>query len=637
MSTVGSQSSRYSVNSPSINGQSYSRRLSAVPYASSLAQGRFPDNRLSVPREESRPQSRTDDQSTEMITIALAKAQNAVLLDQRNNVTAALDGYSQCCAILAEVIAKETDSDDITRLKQIHDTYSVRMHVLSTMQLEPNHHMREMPPLPTEAHLQDFEDEDNEDDEEILPQLVQQPRITKNQDSPTQQDSRYPESRPLTNHNHHPSLHRTSSSRDSSTTTRLPPSARQHSHSRTSSYPKIQSKDGNLGSLEQTPIVLTPPTVRDSVKNETKLLPNMIDEEMDDAAFLERITRGFTSDEDILDEPPRPSTSSTSSSGHHQSTKQFETAPLDQASSITRTDPQDVIFPSRRTDVPTSRQTSPVARQKHELARINSSPIPSSTLPLPQYSLGKKNPMTGAAQPMLKSLSANSAVPSAEELIVQENPELPPVVPPKVKKRPHLIRVVSESTMRSSYSSRLSTFEMSPVSPRSANSVVTPGTAVSSNFPLDGPSSGKNIIVHDREGAAQPEDPPSDPYSRPYWLMRSLVLSMKNSKGAYINKRLFIPQGVWTSKSVKVKATDDKIACFNAMAIALRQVSDTDYRNMTLLLQEIGALEGTMDIIQQTLQKKLDGKASVTNAVNGDGRPMSRKMSQVFIRFSFIF
>jgi hypothetical protein len=36
-----------------------------------------------------------------------------------------------------------------------------------------------------------------------------------------------------------------------------------------------------------------------------------------------------------------------------------------------------------------------------------------------------------------------------------------------------------------------------------------------------------------------------------------------------------------------------------------------------------------MDVIQQNLQRKIDGKVNATNGTNGDGRPMGRKMSQV--------
>src|SRR5579862_3538144 len=225
MSTVASRSShRYSTHSPTTSVTSNdTRRLSTVPYSHSPVNTRHSDRRLSVSRESQslHPRSSNDDQSTEMITIALAKAQNAVLLDQRNNVTGALDGYSQCCAILAEVIAKETDSDDITRLRQIHDTYSVRMHVLSTMQLDPNS-TREMPPLPTQADLEEFEDE--QDEEEFLQSFSQ------TRSSHDLEPAPYPETYPLAAQNKPLPLHRPSSSRDSNGTSRPPLSARKYSH-----------------------------------------------------------------------------------------------------------------------------------------------------------------------------------------------------------------------------------------------------------------------------------------------------------------------------------------------------------------------------------------------------------------------
>ena len=123
------------------------------------------------------------------------------------------------------------------------------------------------------------------------------------------------------------------------------------------------------------------------------------------------------------------------------------------------------------------------------------------------------------------------------------------------------------------------------------------------------------------------EDPPEDPYLRPYWLMRAVTLSMKNQKGAYLNSRLFIPQGIWTLKNAKLKAMEDKIACFNTLAIAVRQILDLDYRNVPVILQEVAGLEATMDAIQQNLMKKIEGKANGSNGANGE-RTMGRKMSQ---------
>ena len=582
MSAVGSRSHRYSAQSSSTNA-SNPRRLSAVPYTNSPVNTRFSDRRLSVAREQFRSSIRSDDQSTEMITIALAKAQNAVLLDQRNNVTAALDGYSQCCAILAEVIAKETDSDDLTRLRQIHDTYSVRMHVLSTMQLEPNPQLREMPPLPTQADIQEFEDED--DDEEILTSF----RLSKPQEpepSPVP-DFRFSNVRPLAVQTTRPALHRSSSSRDSTGISRNPPSARK-THTRTSSFTRTHSKQNSLGSLEQ---ILTPSsgsTFRPTSKKETMLLPDMNDEEMDDAAFLERITRGFMSDEEILDdETARPSTSSTGSSYHHRPKKPSEGFVFEQIPSMIRTESEDFVLPSPRVSTP--RQPSPVPRPKHDRARNTSSPLPQAAVTpqtvvtTPRPASAKKSLSVGGSQPMAKSLSANNAIPNPDEFIVPGNPDAAPAIPPKIKKRPHLIRVVSEQTMRTNSGVRISTFDLSPGSPPSTGSILTPGTTTSSIY-TDIPSA-KNLIIHDRDGAVAPEDPPEDPYLRPYWLMRALALSMKNQKGAYINSRLFIPQGVWVFKGVKLKATEEKINCFYSLTSAVRQVLDTDYRNFSLLVQ----------------------------------------------------
>src|SRR5271170_7983943 len=164
MSTVGAQSHRFSNFSSSTN-TSNPRRLSAVPFTNSLVNAQFSDRRISVARDP--PLSPREDEGTtkrdNMITIALAKAQNAVIFDNNGKFAAAIDAYSQCLAVLKEVISKESNHDDITRIRQIIDTYSVRMATL-IYQDEPNLTQRKMPALPTRADLQDFEEEYDEDE-----------------------------------------------------------------------------------------------------------------------------------------------------------------------------------------------------------------------------------------------------------------------------------------------------------------------------------------------------------------------------------------------------------------------------------------------------------------------------------------
>jgi hypothetical protein len=185
---------------------------------------------------------------------------------------------------------------------------------------------------------------------------------------------------------------------------------------------------------------------------------------------------------------------------------------------------------------------------------------------------------------MLKSLSANNAIPNQDEVIVPGNPDAAPAVPPKIKKRPNLIRVVSETTMRTNYSSRLSIFDVSPISPPNTASTFSPPPVRSANS-LNDASSGRKVITHERQGGTLAEVPPEDPYHRPYWLMSALVSSMKNQKGAYINARLFVPQAVWMLKNVKLKAVDEKINSINMMTQAVRNVLETSSKDVAGLIQ----------------------------------------------------
>jgi hypothetical protein len=519
-----------------------------------------------------------------MITVALDKAQSAVLLDQRNNVAAALDGYQECCEILAEVIRRETDPDDLTRLRQIHDCYLVRMHILSEMQEDAASSGRQLPPLPpVEDELDEFEDAEDEG------YILRSMQYNMRRDNLPLPSSRRPvDARPFASGR--PTIQGSSSSRDSAQTSRSLPGARARpNQASTSSSTRGHGQKDSLGSLEEIPKTPSSGSTLRAVSKAESAAPvaGMADEEMDDAAFLERITRGFTSDEETLDDDSRP----TTGSALHQSKKPSEGFVFETSPPPNRSELVDIVLPSPNTTVTAPTQAPATPKQTHDQARSTSSPLPQSTLPTPQPptprpSSARRNLSISGAQPMLKSFSANNAIPNADEIIVPGNPDAAPAIPAKIKKRPNLIRVVSESTMRSNSGIRLSTYEMSPGSPPSTGSILTPMTTNSSSYLTDVPSA-KALIIHDREGASAPEDPPEDPYLKPYWLMRALTSSIRNQKGAYISTRLFVPQSVWTLKNVKLKAMEEKISNFHSMAAVVKQVLDTEPRNVGLLLQVV--------------------------------------------------
>ncbi|KAG9303823.1 hypothetical protein G9A89_018720 [Geosiphon pyriformis] len=83
------------------------------------------------PRVQLPPSPRTHSKS--ILTIALQKAQSAVLLDSANNVGAALAAYKQTVKLLLQVIDKAANDADRRRLQHIHDTYADRIRLLSTI------------------------------------------------------------------------------------------------------------------------------------------------------------------------------------------------------------------------------------------------------------------------------------------------------------------------------------------------------------------------------------------------------------------------------------------------------------------------------------------------------------------------
>lgn len=62
-----------------------------------------------------------------MLSKALAKANQAVLLDNAQNIDGAIEAYAEACDLLQEVMLRSSDSDDRKKLSTIRGTYSNRI------------------------------------------------------------------------------------------------------------------------------------------------------------------------------------------------------------------------------------------------------------------------------------------------------------------------------------------------------------------------------------------------------------------------------------------------------------------------------------------------------------------------------
>ncbi|CAG8520649.1 5887_t:CDS:2, partial [Ambispora leptoticha] len=102
-----------------------------LPISNGNGLGDVPSPPLSPGKQHPPPSPRTHSKS--ILTIALQKAQSAVLLDSANNVSAALAAYRQTVKLLLQVIDKAANETDRRRLQHIYDTYADRIRLLSTI------------------------------------------------------------------------------------------------------------------------------------------------------------------------------------------------------------------------------------------------------------------------------------------------------------------------------------------------------------------------------------------------------------------------------------------------------------------------------------------------------------------------
>ena len=121
---------------------------------------------------------------------------------------------------------------------------------------------------------------------------------------------------------------------------------------------------------------------------------------------------------------------------------------------------------------------------------------------------------------------------------------------------------------------------------------------------------------------------PTEPLSRPFWLMRCLYQTIAHTRGGYISARLFVPKDVWLQKGVKIKAVDDKISACDLISAALAKLTiiQSGEPDLNAIYEEMQSLEAVLDRVQTMLSKKLGNEVGVAGATvlygsgsNGDG------------------
>ncbi|KAI1004887.1 hypothetical protein K3495_g3332 [Podosphaera aphanis] len=113
-------------------------------------------------------------------------------------------------------------------------------------------------------------------------------------------------------------------------------------------------------------------------------------------------------------------------------------------------------------------------------------------------------------------------------------------------------------------------------------------------------------------GAPIPLEPcPTEFLLRPFWLMRALYQTITHPKGGYISNKLFIPCDVWRVKGVKIKNLEEKIANCEILTAALNRLARVDTFDADAVLDEMQALETTIEQVQAALTKKLGNEVGV--------------------------
>lgn len=113
-------------------------------------------------------------------------------------------------------------------------------------------------------------------------------------------------------------------------------------------------------------------------------------------------------------------------------------------------------------------------------------------------------------------------------------------------------------------------------------------------------------------GGPIPLEPcPTEFLLRPFWLMRALYQTIAHPRGGYLSTKLFVPTDVWRVKGVKIKNVEDKISNCDFLTAALLKLAQVDTFDADAVLEEMQSLEGILEQVQVTLNKKLGSEVGV--------------------------
>ena len=423
-----------------------------------------------------------------MLTLALQRAQSAVLFDGANNMPAALDSYAQACALLDEVILRTDVAEDQVKLKQIYDTYSDRMILLSAAQTDQ-------------------------------------------------------------------SVARVAGLSSSSATAR--------------------SALGSRTEMSAEPVAPLKPTGK-RVQERTRLRP--IDMARTQSEGYSQPIKDDGRDIMKLIIP-------NSSDAH---------SPLQYLS----------LSSLQLRDNATSPSLSPEedAALRQSLVWTNSS-APLSAPPI-------------SSPPMIKSFShtgTNSTSTKPAQIFPRHPPSVAQLTPTADLR--HLLPQFTKSQPSLRHKSSIRSVSL-PTGTDDGYAIYSPRPSGAEDVIGRGHStshSATHLRRHSRSHSKPsiadtplPAEPaPKRNMSRPFWLMRSIAVSITQSSGAYLSKTIFVPHAVWTAPGMRIKAVEEKLKAAQLLTRGLEVVSSARNHAHAALLQALQHLENDTETVTISLQHKL--------------------------------
>lgn len=611
----------------------------------------FPSTQQPQPQQQQSTSSPDAKQISKLILrSALQKANAAVQCDSTNDVLGAINAYKEAILLLERVLSTVDKENDRRRLQEIHDSYSERIRLLSTITSKLESEL--IDPMRDDADGEDEEEEDEDEDDEDTEYeqdkswLSSKPNI-RSSSRPSQQQQQQPQT------NYMIKKVNSYSSMDSSTGHNNNIISRNQWQDNLSSPISPTASSNRYNSThKEKPVASLPPTqLQTSKSTPTKSNATKYEEfdlEKDEYNLLGQhepvvIKRPPRNSSRVIVKPSVTQNSNRSSISSMNST----TSSIESSTSIIE-QPQ-MALPSLKT-----------AKKENVAAVDENTPIPSkkSNFRARTSSLPKSSPLMQRSSSMstMDNIIAAHEIDEEEGKIHVSSHQPAPPPPPLIINRPIVSRPSvggSLGSMRKKAANRLSMEGLVNRNRHHGNSnsygfvlkdqiqaspqemeYATEQHYQQQSQPFERSdshsSNGQSAMMDDTVLLDDQQQQQQQQQQANSHLKLILALEKSMTEGAHITQKLYIPKNLWQQPNIRLSSMDVKISACESLLNDLSRLEQWSYLDdLVSSTRLLDNFQASVDQLQHSLSKKLKrestnhGDSTTSGSSNNPSSPSS--------------